>query len=306
VIAFLFPGQGSQRSHLLADSARAFDAYDLFAEASDIVGFDVMLYDDDVALQRAEVVQRNIFLAGIAGARALERGGVNAAVVAGHSVGAFAAATVAGVLDLAEALRLVEVRAKAMARSFALGYAMGAVLGATERDVSAITALDELRSLVYVAVVNAADQIVVAGTANAVDRALEIAKERGARDVRVIRVTVPSHTPFMAPVRSALAAAFEGVHLRPSLVPVSANVDGRALVRGDEIANDLVESVARTVRWLDVTQTLLERGVDCFVEAFLGDTLTRLAEETFPETLALSLGRMPVPSALTLASKYEE
>ncbi len=306
MIAFLFPGQGSQRAHLLAESARAFDAHDLFAEASDILGCDVMLYDDDAALAHAEVVQRNIFLGGLAGARALARGGVRPDAVAGHSVGAFVAATVGGVLSLADALALVDARAKAMRRRFTSGYAMGAVLGATERDVSSIVGLPELRGSVYVAVVNARDQVVVAGTASAVDRALEIALERGARDARVLRVAVPSHTPFMEPVRTELADAFRNIELRPATLPFSANVDGRTLFAAPDIAFDLIESVARAVRWLDVTQTLRERGVDCFVEAYLSDILTRLVEEADPEALAISLGRMPVASAVTLAGRNKE
>ena len=208
MIALLLPGQGSQRSGLLKESGRLFDAEDLFASASDILGFDVMREDDESALQQTAVVQRNVFLAGVAGARALERAGVRAEAIAGHSIGAYTAATIAGVLSFEDALRLVDVRGKAMAEVFVLGYGMGAILGATEREVTAITALAEIRDAVHVAVVNARDQIVVSGTAHAVGRALAIARERGARDVRLLRVDVPSHTPFMLPVRDALASAF--------------------------------------------------------------------------------------------------
>jgi malonate decarboxylase epsilon subunit len=300
VIAFLLPGQGSQRSGLLEECARSFDADDLFASASRILGFDVMREDDDSALQRSAVVQRNLFLAGVAGARALERAGVRAEAVAGHSIGAFAAATIAGVLSFASALELVDVRGKAMARAFESGYAMGAILGVTERDAAAICALPALRDAVYVAVVNARDQIVISGTTDAVGRALAMARERGARDVRLLRVDVPSHTPFMLAVRDELAAAFATVELHRAAIPLAANVDGRALFTGDDVARDLIESVAKTVRWFDATQMLHERGVTCFIETFPGDTLRALAATAFPEDTAISLERTTIASATYL------
>ena len=277
MIAFLLPGQGSQRSGLLEESVRLFDAADIFASASDILGFDVLREDDESALQHAAVVQRNIFLAGIAGARALERAGIHASAIAGHSIGAYAAATLAGALSFKDGLELVELRGKAMASAFGPGYAMGAILGATEREVAAITALAEIRDSVYVAVVNARDQIVVSGTDSAVGRALEIARERGARDVRLLRIAVPSHTPFMRGVRDRLATAFAEVDVRRATIPIAANVDGRAIFAGEDVRRDLVEGVAKTVRWLDATQMLYERGVDCFIETFPGDTLRALA-----------------------------
>jgi malonate decarboxylase epsilon subunit len=304
VIAFVFPGQGSQRPGLLADSAAMFDAHELFASASDLLGFDVMREDDESALQHTDVVQRNIYLAGVAGARALERSGVLPAAAAGHSVGAIAAATVAGVLTFADGLALVEMRGKAMARGFGPGYAMGAILGAAERDVLAITLLPEIRDAAYVAVVNAPDQVVVAGTHAGVELALRVARERGARDVRVLRVDVPSHTPFMFRVRDELATAIATFDLYPAKIPLSANIDGRTLFGKADIERDLVESVAKPVRWFDATQVLHERGVDCFVETFLGDTLTRLAETAFPEIVAISLERTSLASAGSLARRY--
>jgi malonate decarboxylase epsilon subunit len=303
LIAFLFPGQGSQRAKLLADSARAFDAHDLFASASDLLGRNVMDEDDDEALRRTEVVQRNVFLAGVAAARALERNGISARAAAGHSIGAFAAATIAGALPFADALKLVELRGRSMARTFGPGYAMGAILGASEREVEAIVALPEIAGQAYVAVINARDQIVIAGTDEAVGRALELALARGSRNVRTLAVAVPSHTPLMLPVRNELAAAVARIDVGPPRIPVAANVDGRALFGPGEVAQDLVESVMHPVRWLDATQMLRERGIDCFIEAFLGDTLTGLVESAFPEAIALSLGRTSLSSAVSRASR---
>jgi malonate decarboxylase epsilon subunit len=303
VIAFLFPGQGSQRPKLLADSAEAFEAHDLFASASDLLGHNVMDEDDDEALRRTEVVQRNVFLAGIAAARALERNGVAPRAAAGHSIGAFAAATIAGALPFADALELVELRGRSMARTFGPGYSMGAILGASERDVGAIVALPEITGRAYVAVINARDQIVIAGTEAAVGRALEIALARGSRSVRTLAVAVPSHTPLMLPVRDTLAAAIARVDVRRPRIPIAANVDGRALFEPGEVARDLVESVMHPVRWLDATQMLRERGIDCFIEAFLGDILTGLVESAFPEATALSLARTSLASAVLRASR---
>ncbi len=304
MIAFLLPGQGSQRAGLLAEAASRFEAAELFAAASEILGHDVMREDDDAALEHGAVVQRNVFLAGLAAAHALERAGVRADAIAGHSIGAYAAATVAGVLSLRDGLTLVDVRGKAMAAAFGPGYAMGALLGVTEREATDLTALADVLDAVYVAVVNARDQIVVAGTQRAVARVLELARVRGARDVRLLRVAVPSHTPFMIAVRDRLAAACAEVELRRPGIPVAANIDGRALFTGAEVAHDLVESVAQPVRWHDATQMLYERGTDCFIEAFPGDTLRALVAAALPEVTAISLERTAVDGAAYLARHH--
>jgi malonate decarboxylase epsilon subunit len=108
----------------------------------------------------------------------------------------------------------------------------------------------------------------------------------------------------MRPVRDELASAFAAVEVHRAAIPIAANVDGRALFAGEDVERDLVESVALPVRWLDATQMLHERGVECFIEAFPGDTLRALVEAALPDVTAISLERTSVASATYLARRY--
>ena len=304
MIAFLFPGQGSQRPGLLKYCVDVLQAGDLFLEASEILGIDVLLDDDAEALENTEVVQRNIFLAGVASARLLAKHDLAPQIVAGHSVGAFAAATVAEVVSFGDALKVVSVRGHAMATALGSGNGMGAVLGLVERDVRTIVGEVQPRYVVDIAGINAADQIVVSGSLAGVKTVLEIASTRGARNVRLLSVPTASHTPQLTGVRDRVREAFASIEIRSPRVPVAGNIDGRALFNGADVVNDLIEGVAKPVRWYDAMQMLYERGTTCFVESFPGDTLTALVEDAFPESKAVSLGRNGLTSTVLVAKKY--
>jgi Acyl transferase domain len=178
--------------------------------------------------------------ASVARARALEAAGLRVAAVAGHSVGAFAAAVSARVLEFSDALRRVDLRGRSMAAAFGSGYAMGAVTGLDERDVSAI--VRQARD-VFIAAENAPDQITIARTLAGVERTLEDARMRGARTARRLDVSVPSHTSFMLPIRDLLRDAVRNVTLHRPIVPYAANCDGRAKFEGGDVAADLVKGV---------------------------------------------------------------
>ena len=303
VIAFLFPGQGSQRPKLLADSSLAFDAREIFDRASEHLGIDVMLEDDESALRHPEIVQRNVFLAGFAGGFALRRAGIEPDAFAGHSVGAVVAATLAGVFTFADALDFVGLRGRAMGR-IGPGYGMGAIVGVSQRTVRSMIDSFELRDAVYVAAVNAPDQTVIAGADGAVDRVLELARQGGAPRASRLDVMVPSHTPLMGYVRTELGDVLRRLELGRPEKMLASNVDGGALFSKADVARDLADGVAAPVRWHDATQMLYERGVRCFVECYLGDVLTNLIEAAFKDSIAISLQRVGVVSAVTLARRY--
>jgi malonate decarboxylase epsilon subunit len=273
VNALLFPGQGAQYAGLLAKTASMPGARQLLARASEIVGQDVSITDDEASLQKTDVVQRNTFLASVASADALRANGALFDAVAGHSIGAFAAAHFAGVLEFEDALRLVVLRGGMMRRLFCGGYAMGAIVGFDERTVQNIIAKSEG---VSISGVNARDQVTIVGPQADVLAALDTARQSGAVTAKLLAVTVPSHSDLMIPVRDALRDGLSKMRLgRPTLV-YAANTDGRAKIDSRDVAADLIESVARPVRWHDAIAMLVERGVRSFVEAAPGDTLTTL------------------------------
>lgn len=301
-VAFLFPGQGSQRPGMLHELPDHPVAHAMISEAADALGRHVLELDTPEALGSTIAAQLALLIAGATTSRILTEVGGKANLVAGHSVGAFAAAVAAGALAYPDALRLVDLRAHAMQEAYPHGYGMGVVVGLDERTVSRLAA--ESGTPVYVANVNAPLQVGVSGADDALERVLVLAREHGARHARRLAVPTPSHTPLMAPVAAELESALAGVRVNPPTVPYVSNVGGRALRDPEEIRNDLARSVERPVRWHDATTLLFELGVRLFVELPPGDVLARLAADAFPEARAIAVGDAGVGSAATLIARH--
>lgn len=211
--------------------------------------------------------------------------------VAGHSVGAFAAAVAADALDFEDALRLVDFRARVMEAEFPAAYRMGVVNGLSESDVRAIVArVSTARAPLYTASVNSYAQIAIAGTAASVAQALDL-------------VHVPSLTPLMDDVARRLAGACAAITLRVPRVPIATNIDARLTRDAEHVRNDLAASVARPVRWADATRALYERGVRCFLEMLPGHVLADLAAVAFEDARAAAVETVGVASAIALATR---
>ncbi|WP_424216222.1 ACP S-malonyltransferase (plasmid) [Streptomyces sp. BI20] len=282
--ALLFPGQGEQRPGMLHDLpdhpavARTLD------EISDALDLDVRTLDTAEALRSNAAAQLALFSASLATYRALHALGVRPEHVAGHSIGAFAAAVACGALTLGDAARAVRVRGAAMERAYPSGYGMGVVLGLPEPAVVRIVeSVHTPESPVHPANVNAPLQIAVSGALPAVDRVLALALEHGAAKARRLAVSVPAHCPLMAAARAELAAHLARVPFTRPGTPFAGNAGGRTLRTAEAVHADLVDSLTRPVRWHEATCVLRERGVDLFVQVSPGDTLARLAATAFPE-----------------------
>jgi malonate decarboxylase epsilon subunit len=304
-VAFLFPGQGSQRPGTLHELPDHPVAREMISEASEVLGRDVLELDTPEALGSTVAAQLALLIAGATVARVLVEEGGGADFVAGHSVGAFAAAVAAGALAYPDALRLVDVRGRAMQEAYPRGYGMGVVVGLDERTVSRLAAEScTPEAPIHAANVNAPLQVSVAGKDDALDRVLVLAREQGARRTRRLAVPVPSHTPLMAPVAAKLERALADVPMDPPTVPYISNVGGRALRDPEEIRDDLARSVERPVRWHDATGLLFELGVRLFVELPPGRVFTDLATAAFPEARAIAVADAGVGSATTLIARH--
>jgi malonate decarboxylase epsilon subunit len=302
VIAVLFPGQGSQRPGMLRDLASLPGGAATVEEACTVLQRDLYADDGEFVMESTAAAQRVLLVTGVASMRALGSMGLDVAAVAGHSVGAFAAAVACDALDFADALRLVDARGEAMAKAFSRGYGMAAVGGLDESEVSEIVgAAFRPEAPVYAATVNAPDQILVAGSCEGIARALEFARERGAR-TQWLPVNVPAHTVLMAPVAEELGRLFDGLDVSGTRAYYATNASGRTVRDGARIRNDLIESVARPVRWADATTALYERGVRLFIEARPGTVLSDLAARAFPEARAIALETATLAAVATLAS----
>ncbi|GAC1307915.1 MAG: malonate decarboxylase subunit epsilon [Vulcanimicrobiaceae bacterium] len=308
MIALLFPGQGAQRRGMLADvraglAAESFDVATLVDRASELVGRDLRAIDAEPGAYRSTAdAQYALVLAGIACARAFEARGLAVDAVAGHSVGAFAAAVACGALAFDDALRAVDVRGRAMARAFPRGYGMGAIGGLDGRAVESLVArvrADDAE--IYAANVNAPDQIAVSGSDGAIEAVLALARARGARSTRRLDVVVPAHSPLMAGVETTMREALRELSFSPPRASFATNATARIVRDREAIRRDLSESIARPVRWADLTRALYERGTRLFVEARPGTTLTTLARYAFPDARAVAMDDTSLASIATLA-----
>jgi malonate decarboxylase epsilon subunit len=289
-VAFVFPGQGVQYPGMLHDLLDHPAVDQTLDEVSDALRADVRTWDSEEALKLDVSVQVALFSAGVGTARAILEQGVEPAAVAGLSVGAFAAAVVAGVLRLRDGVELVRLRAQEMERLFRTGYGLSAIMGLTESQVAELVQAETSdQSPVFVGNINASRQIVIAGQNEAMDRVMAAAGRQGATKAVRLRVSVLSHCPLLQPVAEVLGKRIAGMCLNSPRVTYVANIDARALRTKERVADDLVNNIAHGVRWHDATTVLRELGCRLFLEMPPGHTLTELTRQNLP-----AVSSMPV------------
>ncbi len=286
-LAYVFPGQGSQRVGMGSGLAASYpEARAVFEEADDTLGFalsrlcfegpeeDLMLTaNTQPAILAASVAAHRSFLA-----RGLEEG--PPAFVAGHSLGEYSALVAAGALELADALCLVRARGQAMQDAVPVGEgAMAAILGLDEEQTAGIAAeaAEATDGVCQLANLNAPGQIVIAGAAAAVEWAVEQAGERGALRAIPLPVSAPFHCAMMAPARAAMAPLIRDVPIATPRVPVVCNVDALPVTTAAEVRDALVRQIDGAVRWADSVLRMREEGVGRLIEFGPGRVLFGLA-----------------------------
>jgi [acyl-carrier-protein] S-malonyltransferase len=299
-IAFVFPGQGSQAVGMGKALAEQFPAArEVFAEVDDALGArltEVMWSGPAEALMLTENAQPALLAASIAAMRVLEReAGIvlarDAAFVAGHSLGEYSALAAAGSLSLADAVRLVRIRGRAMQKAVPVGVgAMAALLG-LEFDAAAAVAADAAQGQVCQAANdNGGGQVVVSGDKAAVERAVELAKARGAKRAMMLPVSAPFHCALMQPAADVMAQALKDVRVKAPLVPVVANVLARPVTDPAEIVRRLVEQVTGTVRWRESVLFMAQSGVQTFYEIGAGKVLSGLVKRIAEGASGIAIG----------------
>jgi malonate decarboxylase epsilon subunit len=282
--AFLFPGQGSQRPGMLHDLVHDSATRGVTEEMSRVLGFDVRSLDSAAAFQSTVSVQLALLASGVATARMLLDNGVRPSVVAGLSVGAFAAAVVAEALSLEDATRLIQSRAVQMERLYPGGYGMAAIVGLREADVLRILEeVNDERNPVFLGNINSPSQIVVSGSIGAMEMVLERSKVQGARKAEMLHVSVPSHCPLMQPVADLLLRELQMLEVRDPQFVYLSNVKARAIRSAAGVKDDLANNIAHGVRWHDTTVVAQQLGCDLFLEMPPGSVLTDLVREILPE-----------------------
>ena len=303
-IAFLFPGQGSQSTGMLHQLLDHPEVERTLDEVSAVLRRDVRDFDSQEALASSVSVQLALLASGVATARALIEKGAQPSVVCGLSVGAFAAAVVADVLSLHDAVEMVKLRAEKMVELYPTGYGLSAIIGLRESQVlSIVQALTTEQEPVFLANINAPLQTVIAGSDAGMEFALDWARRQGARKAERLEVSVPSHCPLLQPVADLLQHRFSSLRLRKPRVTYIGNVNARATRTPELIATDLANNIAHGVRWHDATTVARELGCNLFLEMPPGHVLSDLAKENLPGVNALPVEREVLPRLLRLAQQ---
>jgi len=281
-LAFVFPGQGSQSVGMLAELAERHPVVrDSFAEASQ--GAEVDLWSlaqggPEDQLNRTEFTQPALLAAGVAVWRAwLQQGGARPALLAGHSLGEYAALVAAGALSLEDGARLVRLRGQLMQDAAPAGSgAMAAVIGAEDVLVDEVCRDASQDGVVVPANHNSPGQIVIGGHSAAVDRALALLAERGVRKTVKLAVSVPSHTPLMREAANRLSQAMAGLSWNEPAIPVVQNVDAEVHAGAQAIRDALVRQLYLPVQWTRCVQALAANGATRVAECGPGKVLAGL------------------------------
>ena len=286
-IAFFFPGQGSQSVGMMNGFGDNPIIKQTFIEASDILGVDfwVMATEPNELLNLTQNTQPLMLIAGVATYRAyIAAGGLQASIHAGHSLGEYTALVTSNALSFAEALPLVKFRAEAMQAAVPEGVgAMAAILGLDDEQVRA-ACLEAAQGEVCEAVnYNSTGQVVIAGNKAAVERAMEIAKIKGAKRALPLPVSVPSHCALMRPAAEKLAEYLKNVTINTPQIPVIHNADVAAYNDAEQIKDALVRQLYSPVRWVETVQAIVAQGVTSSAECGPGKVLAGLTKRIVAE-----------------------
>ena len=294
-IAFVFPGQGSQSVGMGKDWAKRYPvARQVYREADEILGFslsDLCWLGPEEELQLTANTQPALLATSVAILRVVQDHGLEAIAVAGHSLGEYSALVAAGSIDFESALQLVRRRGLAMQEAVPVGQgSMAAILGleaAAVRQAASEASGDEICS---VANYNAPGQIVIAGHIGAVERAVEVCKERGARRAVLLPVSAPFHCSLMAPARKVLTPFLERASFSDPSIPAICNIDARPVKTGAEAQDALRRQIDGPVRWIESVEWMAgEADADLFAEVGPGKVLMGLNRKITPQIKTISL-----------------
>ncbi len=278
--AMLFPGQGSQSPGMLREMPHHPAVTKVLERAEVILGQKVFDLDSLTSLRSTRNVQTALFLAGVASFHIAEAENCKIDAVAGLSVGAFAAAVACGAATFEDLLPAVALRGQLMEDAYPSGYGMMAVFGLSFEHVAEIVKeIHCVASPVYIANRYGYRQTILAGSLPAMKQVREKAISFGAMSAKQLEVSCPSHCPLLESVEQHLTVALSKIRFTTPVCPYLSNLTTRLVQDGEKIRQDLSSNVAHPIRWLDGMQLLREQGVHIYLEAFPGDTLSRLAGE---------------------------
>lgn len=305
-IAFVFPGQGSQKVGMLAAAYQQYDVVrETFAEASDVLGYDMwdlVQNGEQDALNLTATTQPVLLTSSVALWRAWgSQGGAQPAVMSGHSLGEFSALVCAGSIAFRDGVKLVEQRGEFMQEAVPVGVgAMAAIIGLDDEAINLICMETSAAGEGVVAAVNfnSPGQVVIAGHAGSVEVAIQALKKAGAKRALPLPVSAPFHTELMKPAGERLAEVISGIEISAPLIPVIHNVHARTETDPASIAALLVEQISSPVQWTACVQAMVDRGAERYVECGPGKVLSGLVRRIDKSLQCFSVAE---PDALDIA-----
>jgi len=292
---FLFPGQGSQVVGMGSDFAGSFPrVQELFEKAGELLGFDlaeICFQGPEDELRKTRATQPALYVHSYAISVLLAERGIEPDSAAGHSLGEYTALSVGGAFDFETGLKLVKIRAESMQEAGRQNPGtMAAIIGLDRETVEAICQQAQDEGTVVLANFNSPEQIAISGSAPAVKKAVEIAKERGARLAQVLQVSGAFHSPLMEPAAKALATALGSANIQRPKIPVISNVTGQPHGSSDEIRDLLASQLLSPVRWVETLHQLASEPNTQWYEVGAGNVLAGLLKRTIKGARATCVG----------------
>jgi malonate decarboxylase epsilon subunit len=304
-LAFLFPGQGSQKPNMLQILPEHPAVEAVLQEATDVLGESVYNFNSYEALRSTVSVQINLLVSSVAILKVFEAEGIYPHIVAGHSAGAYSAAVACRAIGFADALKMIKLRGQLMEQAFPSGYGMAVITGMDEETVKELAnSCFTEEEPVYAANVNAPDQITIAGSITALNKVINRASTSGARKAELLNVNIPSHCSLLNSVSSSLYEELSKIKFRQPIIPYACNRKARLLRSPEQVREDLAFNVSHPVMWHDITSILCEHGTRLFIEMPPGNVLASLSKKALPGARSLSVDENGFGNCLVLARRF--